>query len=159
MPRYERTLKILGGLRTHLLGTAISLINGCSHCTYADVYAFQLIYLRERGAVFPLDEHEVGQLCGQAPAVIRNHLIKALKQADLYSEVWWLNRTIELTLAEDRRPTEADDIRLAHLVRMIGVLNSVGIASQTPPDEAHDRVNRDDALKLRYAGLRASAAI
>lgn len=48
MPRYLLTLRAYGGLRTHLIGAVISLLNGCPYCTHGEGYAFQLIYLRER---------------------------------------------------------------------------------------------------------------
>ncbi len=156
MPRYERTLKRFGGLRTHLLCTVISLINGCPYCTYGHAYAFHLIHLRERGYMFPLDEHAIGQLRGMAPAVVRHHLVEALRKVNLHDEVPRLERVIALTAAEDRRPTEPDDVRLAHLVRMFAVLNSVGISSRTAPDQAHDPINKNAPLKQLYAGLRAA---
>lgn len=161
MPRYLRTLRVFGGLRTHLVGATISLINGCPHCTYGDAYAFQLIHLHERGSVFPLDEHEMGELCGQAPAVIRHRLTDALQRAGLHAEIPTLDRTIALTLGQDRRPTEPDDIRLAHLVRMLGVLNAVGTNNGVARvfDEAHDPVNKNVKLKHRYAGLRAATSV
>ncbi|MDQ3577354.1 MAG: hypothetical protein M3443_07070 [Actinomycetota bacterium] len=159
MPRYERTLKAFGGLRTHLLSTTISVINGCPYCTFGHAYAFQLVHLRERGYLFPLDEHAIGQLRGSAPAVIRDHLVDALQRVNLHGEVPWLDRTIALTLGAEPRRDEPDDARLAHLVRMFGVLNSVGIASQTAPDEAHDPVNRNRPLKQLYAGLRAATSM
>lgn len=40
IPRYDRTLAALGGLRTHLMCVAISLINGCGHGTTGHVTAF-----------------------------------------------------------------------------------------------------------------------
>ncbi len=161
MPRYLRTLRAFGGLRTHLVGAAISLINGCPYCTYGEAYAFQLIHLRERGFLFPLDEHGMGQLCGKPPAVIRNRLVEALQHAGLHAEVPALDRAIELTIAPDLRPTERDDIRLVHLVRMLGSMNSIGIANgvQQASGEALDSVNKDSALKQRYAGLRAAPSM
>lgn len=158
LPRYKRTLKAFGGVRTHLLCVAISLINGCPYCTFGHAYAFELAYLRDHGRLFPLGEHAIGTLRGLAPAMIRHRLVDALRCAGLHTEVRWLDRTIVLALAEDQRPTDRDDVHIAHLVRMFGVLNSVGIASRTAPDEAHSPLNKDDALKLRYARLRAAAS-
>ncbi len=158
MPRYLCTLKVYGGLRTHLIGATVSLINGCPYCTYGEAYACQLIHLRERGFLFPLDEHGMGQLCGKPPAVIRNRLVDALQEAGLHAEVPVLDRAIELTIAPDPRPTERDDIRLGHLVRMLGSMNSIGITNgvQQASGEALDPVNKDGALKRRYTGLRAA---
>lgn len=157
MPRYELTLRRLGGLRTHLLSTAISLINGCRYCTFGHAYAFELIYLRDQGRLFPLDEHEITALQECRPSEIRDSLAAALVQAGLPGEVAWLDRLIALH-AGTRQPHGRDDARIAHLVRMFGVLNECGIAGAVIPDQAHDPSNKDSALKHRYTTLRADAA-
>lgn len=156
MPRYERTLKVHGGLRTHLMAIAVSLVNGCSYCTFGHGYAFQLIYLRDHGRLFPLDEYELGKLLGQRPGVIRGRLVEALRCAGLHGEIRWLDRAVALATG-DARPTDPDEVRVAHLVRMFRVLNSVGITRGVDPDEAHDPTNKDDDLRLRYDRLRESA--
>ncbi len=155
MPRYERTLKVHGGLRTHLMAVAISLVNGCQYCTFGHAYAFELHYLREHARLFPLDENDVEQLLGLPPAVIRARLVEALQRAGLHGEVRWLDRAIALAIG-DARPSDQDEVRVAHLVRMFRVLNSVGIARRVRPDQAHDPLNKDARLKLRYARLRTS---
>lgn len=156
MPRYERTLRAFGPIRTHLICTAVSLVNGCRYCAYGHGYALELAYLRERGRLFPLGAHAMVLLRGLPPGLMRHRMVGAAQRAGLHSEVRWLERAFELTLAEDRRPTEEDDIRIAHLVRMFGLLNSVGISSDTEPDQAHSPLNKDRALKLRHSGLRTA---
>ncbi|MEL6880694.1 MAG: hypothetical protein AAGM27_03155 [Cyanobacteria bacterium J06554_3] len=42
MPKYERILESWGPIRTHLLATEISTLNGCAYCTHGHAYAFQL---------------------------------------------------------------------------------------------------------------------
>jgi len=154
MPRYQWTLRRFGGLRTHLLCVAISLVNGCAYCTFGHAYALELTYLRDQGRLFPLDEQAIGQLAGLPPATIRR-LVDALQDAHLHAEVRWLDCVFALT-AGGQLPTDRDDVRIAHLVRMFGVLNSVGSASRILPGEAYDPLNRDDVLKRRYATLRAA---
>lgn len=156
MPRYERTLRVFGPLRTHLLAVAISLANGCRYCTFGHAYALQLTYLRARDALFPLDEHAITGLHRLSPDEIRGRLIAAAEQAGLDDEGPWIDRTLELTTGA-RQPTEPDDARPAHLVRMFGVLNACGIAGNVEPDQAHDPANRDHALRDRYAQLRTAA--
>ncbi|WP_028922031.1 hypothetical protein [Pseudonocardia acaciae] len=156
MPRYERTLRAFGPVRTHLICTLISLVNGCRYCTYAHGRALQLAYLHHYQRLFPLSEHAIGRLRGMPPGAIRHCMVTAAHNAGLYNEVRWLDRAIELTLAEDRSPTERDDVRVSHLVRMFSVLNSVAIASNIDPDEAHSPLNKDRALTLRYDNLRAA---
>jgi len=155
MPRYERTLKAFGGVRTHLLCTTISLINGCRYCTAGHAYALQLIYLRERGRLFPLDDDAISQLDGLDRAELQARLASALAAAGLGEEVPWVERLFDL-IAEQRRPADGDDARIAHLVRMFAVLNACGIAGSVGPDQAHDPVNRDAALRERYRQLRTT---
>lgn len=158
MPRYGRTTKALGEVRTHLLCLAISLLNDCEYCSVAYGYALELAYVHEHGRLFPIGEREIGTLRGMPPAVIRYHLIEAAQNAGLHADVASLDRTITLVLCEDRRPTDLDDIRIAHLVRMISRLNSIAIASGIAPDEAPTPLNKDRALKLRLAMLRNATA-
>lgn len=153
MPRYERTLKAFGGLRTHLLAVAISLVNGCRYCTYGHGYALELIYFRDHGALFPLGAKELDELVGRPEAVIRRQLVDALEEARQHTEVAPLDRAFALHAGG--LPTERADLRIAHLVRMFGVLNSVGIASQAPPDQAHDPLNKNLVLKHCHELLRA----
>lgn len=155
MPRYERTRTTFGAVRTHLLSSTISLINGCRYCTFGHAYALQLIYLRERDQLFPLDEHEITGLHGLERAQLRAQLVSTLRLAGLADEVPWVERLFALA-AEERRAADRDDARIAHLVRMFGVLNTCGIAGSVQPDQAHDPVNKDAALKARYQRLRAA---
>lgn len=155
MPRYEHTRWALGPLRTNLLATTISLVNGCRYCAFGHAYALQLVFLRDHGRLFPLDEHEIVQLCGRDGSEIRVHLARALTQACLDGEQAWVERTLAL-MSRTLRPQGRTDARLAHLVRMFRVLNGCGIAGDVPPDQAHDPVNKDRALKAHYRRLRAS---
>ena len=46
--------------------------------------------------------------------------------------------------------------RIAHLVYMFSRLNVIAIASGITPDEAPTPLNKDKALKLRYAASRVT---
>jgi hypothetical protein len=166
MPRYEGTLKAFGPLRAHLLCTVISLRNGCRYCVYAHATALQLIYLRDRDRLFPLDEHAIAELAGLEPAELRRRLAEALRRAGLPDELPWVQRLLDMadpdgqpadTEPADTEPADADDARLAHLIAMFGVLNACGIAGDVEPDQVHDQLNKDAALKQRYARLRAES--
>ncbi|WP_028924094.1 hypothetical protein [Pseudonocardia acaciae] len=157
MPKYERTLKALGETRTHLLCVGISLINGCPYCTYGHAYAFELAHLAEYGRLFPLDEQAISAMVGLPPAQVRHQLVKATQAAGLHLDALWLDRTITLATSADHRPAEPNEERIAHLVTMFGTLNRVGRTSGAEPDEAHSPLNKNVALKLRYAVMRASA--
>ena len=157
MPRYERTLRVLGPLRTHLLCTVISLYNGCRYCSYGHAYALELIYLKERDRLFPVEAREMCEWLELDPGQLRDQLVNALQSAELHVEVLWVDRALALVSAT-HRPMDSTEARIAHLVRMFQVLNAVGIASGVEPDEAHDAVNKDEELKARHAAMRRHAA-
>ena len=157
MPRYERTLRVLGPLRTHLACTTVSLRNGCRYCAYGHAYAVELVYLKDRGTVFPADAGTMSGWTGLEPSELRQRILDVLQRADLHSEVLWVDRTLAMA-SESQRPVDQDEARIAHLVRMFAVLNAVGKAGEVEPDEAHDPLNKDTELKARNAELRRSAA-
>jgi hypothetical protein len=157
MPRYERTLAAFGALRTHLVCSYVSLLRGCAYCTAGHALAFELHYLKERDKLFPLDEQAILALARLEAHVIRDRLGAALEGAGLAAECAFLDRAKAALDGGVDRPI-GDDARIAHLVRMFAVLNSCGINGAVAPDEAHDPINQDKALRQRYAALRAGAA-
>ena len=157
MPRYERTLRTLGPLRTHLACTVISLYNGCRYCSFGHLYAVELVYLEQRGKLFPLDAHSVSEWIGMHPAELRRQMVGVLQQADLHREVLWVDATLALA-GGSQRPVDAQEARIAHLVSMFRVLNDVGIAGHVEPDEAHDPLNKNVELKARHHQLRSLPA-
>lgn len=155
MPRYERTLKALGPLRTHLACVAVSLHNGCRYCTFGHAYAVELHYFQQHNRLFPVDAATIATWIGLPMADLRNRLRSTLEQAGLQVEVLWVD--LALTMTDGRQgPMDRNEGRIAHLVRMFAVLNAVGIAGKVPLDEAHDPLNKDIELKSRLAELRAS---
>lgn len=157
MPRYERTLRALGPLRTHLACALISLYNGCRYCSYGHLYAVELIYLERRGTLFPLDARSVSEWIGLRPADLRRRMVDVLQRADLHREVLWVDATLALA-SGSQRPVDAPEARIAHLVSMFRVLNDVGIAGSVEPDEAHDQLNKNLGLKARHLELRGTPA-
>ena len=157
MPRYERTLRTLGPLRTHLACAVVSLYNGCRYCSFGHLYAVELIYLQRRGKLFPLDARTVEDWIGLKPAELRHRMVDVLQRADLHGEVLWIDLTLALA-SGTQRAVDVHEARVAHLVSMYNVLNQVGISSNIDPDQAHDPINKNLALKTRHGELRASAA-
>ncbi|MFK8079016.1 MAG: hypothetical protein AB8B97_01915 [Granulosicoccus sp.] len=160
MPEYERILKTWGPIRTHLMSTAISTLNGCSYCTYGHAYAFQLQFFKKTDQLFPLDEHALIKLHGKPEKEVFDRLASALEKAQLSEEVPWLNR---LSTVRSMSPSErcaeasrgnADDKRLLHLLSMFSVLNACGLKHHVSLDEAHDPINQDKPLRARYAKRR-----
>lgn len=158
LSRYELTLRRFGKVRTHLMCVAISLVNGCRYCAHGHAHALQLAHLSDGGTLFPLDNEAIDRLRGLPAAHIRNNLVDALERARLHAEVIPLDRTFAL-MAGVYPPIDHDDLQIAHLITMFGMLNSVGIADQTPIDEAHDPLNRNPALKRSYTVLRAALSV
>jgi hypothetical protein len=156
MPRYERTLRALGPLRTHLACTLISLCNGCRYCAFGHLYAVELVYLDQHGTLFPLDARSVPEWIGLRPTELRKRMVAVLQQAGLHSEVRCVDTTLAMASGA-QRPVDAQEARIAHLVSMFRVLNDVGIAHSVEPDEAHDPLNKDTELKTRHHELRGAS--
>ncbi len=159
LPPYESTMKLLGPRRTHLLCIEASLLNGCAYCVHAHAYAFQLYYFGERKSLFPLDEHAMVALRDGTDAEVREKLHAALEETTLTQELADFN---ELWAMKFSNAEARDDLhhRIRHILSMFETLNYCGIDAQTPFDHAHDPINKDAALKLRYAEARlASAAV
>ena len=156
MPRYERTVRTLGPLRTHLACTLISLYNGCRYCSFGHLYAVELIYLEQHSTLFPLDARSVPEWIGLHPTDLRRRMVDVLQQAELHSEVLWVDATLALASGA-QRPVDAQEARIAHLVSMFRVLNDVGIANNVEPDEAHDPLNKNVRLKSRHHELRGAS--
>jgi alkylhydroperoxidase family enzyme len=155
MPRYERTLRVLGPLRTHLACTVVSLVNGCRYCSYGHAYAAELVFLRDRGTLFPVDAQTMSTWTGLPPTELRQRVVEVLERADLHGEVLWVDRALALA-AGAQQPVDAHEARIAHLVAMFAVLNAIGRAGDVEPDEAHDPVNKDEWLTARHRELRGS---
>jgi hypothetical protein len=156
MPRYEQTRTALGPIRTHILCTAISVLNGCRYCTYGHAYALELCYLIEHGTLFPLDEEQIVGLSKLSEQDMVAQFQQALLVAGLPHEVEVLHRLLQLR-SRTVAPLDAHDRRLQHLIDMLAVLNSCGIRGKIPPDQAHDPINRNLSIKQRYAEARCRA--
>jgi hypothetical protein len=156
LPRYLWTLHVLGPLRTHLACVVISLHNNCRYCASGHAYALELVYLRDRGHLFPVDARTLAGWMDLEPRELASRLHGVLREADLHVEALWVDRTLALA-AGTQQPTDAAEVRIAQLVRMLGRMNSIIIDGDTEPDGAQSPINKDAAIKARYAQLRARA--
>ncbi len=154
MPRFLISLRVLGPIRTHLACIAISLRNGCTYCAFSHAYALELIYLRDRDRLFPLGAATIATWLDMDGRELRRRLRDILQRADLHAEAIWVDRTLDL--AEGARPADREEIRLAHLIRMVGTMNAISIDGGIQPTGAHDPVNKDTKLKARHAAMRAT---
>jgi alkylhydroperoxidase family enzyme len=157
MPRLLWTMHVLGPLRTHLAAAAISLYNGCTYCAYGHAFALELIYLRDRGRLFPVSAGTIATWQDLPPRELAQRLRRVLQEAGLHAETLWVDRTLALA-AGTARPVDADEARIAHLVRMLGRMNRIAVEAGVEPDEAQNPINKDRALKQRYVELRAAAS-
>ena len=155
LPKYERAIVDLGPLRANLICAIASLMNGCSYCTYAHGRAFELYYFEKHDKLFPIDDHQLISLIPLTDEAVRAELEHALREAGLPEEVEIFHRLYALKL-ENATP-RADEAFLVHAIRMFDTLNYCSIDSQIAIDEAHDRINKDDKLKARYAEARLAA--
>jgi alkylhydroperoxidase family enzyme len=155
MPRLLLTMHVLGPVRTHLAAVAISLHNGCTYCAYGHAFALELIYLRDRGRLFPIDARTLAGWQDLPPHELGRRLRRVLQDAGLHTEAIWADRTLALA-AGVTRPIDSDEARIAHLVRMLGRMNRIAVEAGIEPDEAQNPVNKNRRLKERYAELRAA---
>jgi hypothetical protein len=155
-PRYLLTLYVLGPVRTHLACLTISLFNGCTYCAYGRAHALELIYLRERGRLFPVDACTLSGWRDVTRRELSLRLRGVLEEAALHAEVVWVESTLAL-VSGDSVPIDATERRIEHLCRMVSTMNRIAIEAGVQPDQAHDTVNKDVALKARLAELQSSA--
>lgn len=155
MPRYLWTLHVLGPVRTHLAAVAISLHNSCTYCAYGHAYALELIYLRDRGRLFPVDAATLAGWRDLPSRELGSRLRRALQEAGLHVETLWVDRTLALARGE-QQPVDGTEVRIAHMVRMLGRMNRIAAEAGVEPDEAQNPVNKNGALKARHAQLRAA---
>jgi hypothetical protein len=156
-PRYLATLYVLGPVRTHLACLTISLHNGCTYCAYGRAHALELIYLRDRGRLFPVDAHTLASWNDLSRRELSSRLRGVLESAGLHAEVIWIERTMALVTG-DTTAMDSTEARIAHLCSMVGTMNGIAVESGITPDAAHDTVNKDVALKARLAELMSSGA-
>ena len=156
LPRYESLMKVWGPLRTHLLCIEASLVNGCSYCTYAHAYAFQLHYFKREGRLFPIDEHGMVALRESDDDALRARWQEALTEAGLDEEQKLFDRLWRIKF-EGEPASDKVGAGIRHILNMFEMLNFCGVIAQTPFDHAHDPINKDEALKKKYAEARLAA--
>jgi hypothetical protein len=153
--RFDRAMRTLGPLRTHLACVAISLVNGCRYCAHA--------HAQRRGAAPPGPARPAlprvrghGRGPGRACPATRCAPACATRccAPDLHVEQIWVDRALEL--ADGGQPIDEQETRMAHLVGVLDTLNAVGVVGDPPLDEAHDPLNKDTRLKTRLAALRSA---
>jgi hypothetical protein len=153
-PRYLWSLHVLGPVRFHLACVAISLHNNCTYCAFGHAYALELVYLRDRDRLFPLDARTLAGWLDLEPRELERRLHGVLHEAGLHVEAMWVDRTLALACGV-QQPVDSVEARLAHLVRMLGTINKIAVDSKVEPDEAQNPVNKNSEIKARYAELRA----
>jgi hypothetical protein len=154
-PRYLWSLHLLGPTRFHLACAVISLHNNCTYCAHGHAYALELVYLRERNRLFPLDAGTMAGWLDMEPRELQRRMHCVLQEAGLHVEALWVDRTLALATGR-HKPMDTTEARIAHLVDMIGTINRIAVQNQVEPDEAQNPVNKDAEVKARHAALRAN---
>jgi hypothetical protein len=157
MPRFMISRAVLGPVRVHLTCIITSLRNSCIYCAYGHAYALELIYLRDHGRLFPMNVGLLDDWLGIDPRVLRRRLHAVLVEAGLHAETIWADRIIALADG-DQQPVDATEARIAKLMRMVTTMNVIANAADATPQEAHDPVNKNAAVKARHAALRAASS-
>lgn len=158
MPRYLIATATIGPVRVHLACIVAALRNGCVYCAYGNIYALELIYLRDRGCLFPWDASALEDWTDLDPRTMRRRLHSVLVEAGLHTEAIWADRI--LALADGfQQPVDTAETRIAHILRMATTMNRIAKAGGAVPDEAHDPVNKNAAVKMQHAALRAASSI
>jgi hypothetical protein len=154
-PRYLWTLHVLGPIRFHLACMAISMHNNCTYCAFGHAYALELVYLRDRDRLFPIDAGTLAGWLDLHPRELQRRLHHLLQEAGLHVEALWVDRTLALATGR-HEPVDATEAKIAHLVRMVGRINRIAVENRVEPDEAQNPVNKDATIKARYAELRGA---
>ncbi len=115
-PRYLTTLHVLGPVRTHLAALVVSLHNGCIYCAFGHGYALELLYLRDRDRLFPLDARTLRGWLGLEPRELADRMREVLHDAACTPRLW-VDQTLAV-LRGQHPPVDAAEVRLAHLVAM-----------------------------------------
>ena len=154
MPKYENTLKEWGPIRTHLIATQISVLNGCPYCTYGHAYALQLHYFKHTKGLLPVDEHGMVNWHRMDESEIIKRFREVVESSDLKSDLPFFDRLLTLRHEQDKA-TSDDDKKIVHLIEMFQFLNQCGINGNTPSDQAHDPINKETELRQEYSRLRS----
>ncbi|MBA3533857.1 MAG: hypothetical protein H0T73_18215 [Ardenticatenales bacterium] len=153
MPTYEKTLDDWGAIRTHLLATEISVLNGCSYCTYGHASALQLHYYKDYGKLLPSDEDQIASWHSVSEDETVDRFRELIGSAELSSELPILERMLVLRRGSEE-PTSEEDRKIVHFIKMFQLLNRCGINAKTSHDQAHDPINKDSALREQYQQVR-----
>ncbi len=153
LPNYEDTMKKWGPIRTHLLCLEASLLNGCSYCVHAHAYAFQLHYFKQKNALFPLDEHALIALRDNNDEELKSALRAALLASQVPEDAELLDELWEQKFSSGPAQTDSER-RIRHILQMFEMLNFCGIDRRVSFDHAHDPINKDQALRRKYAAAR-----
>ncbi len=154
---YDGLFERWGPLRTHLLASSLSALNGCRSKTQKHIRSFQLHYFKARGRLFPIDEAEFLALTEAGPDEMIESLVAHLVRANLAEETDPLRRTFELYVF----PSKAKDGRDGRLMELIEILSAAGDdshAEASPTDMDYDAIVSDADLSARYDALRQQAA-
>ncbi len=149
MPKYEKILKRMGPISTHLLAVEISALNGCPYCTFGHAYAFQLHFFKKFKTLFPVDEYEMTSFCHLNRSATIEKIRNMLTNGKLFDQLPYFEQMMKI-MDQELVPNSDEEQDISHLIQMFGFLNTCGIEGKTQHDEAHDPINKNEDLKKVY---------
>lgn len=129
--------------------------NGCRWCSKGHLRAANLVFLRETGALFPLDEANMDEWQTLRDADLVQLLTKALRDADLHDQAEALQRLFDLRAGRAEATSEDDKI-LMDLVAAWDLLSECSVLVDVPEvvPALETELARDLALNEHYERLR-----
>jgi hypothetical protein len=146
-----------GPVTSQTLQSIGAMWNGCLYCARGHLYTANLYCLRDTGALFPLDERDLGAWFRTDEDALLGALLDQLEGAAFGELRGALDRQHQLRDGPLDPATPDDDLLLG-LHHAWALVNECSITVSLDLEmHAHTReMERDRALKRRYAELRAA---
>ena len=151
--QYERIIQEWGPLKTNLVASVVSNLNGSIENAKSHSRAFQLHFLAQTEGVFALDDADVLILFELRPGDMVEKLAEALLEANLPDEAEILRRSFELYVYPQKASGYIDG-KAVHLIKLLNARDGAKCASSVLKDQYEDPILYDPDLKRRYAELR-----
>jgi hypothetical protein len=156
-PIMEEAVRVFGERDSQALCGMSALFNGCPYCSVGHLLAANLLHLREKDALFPLDEQDVPALRRMRDADI----VTQVRQRLSATEPRLLARIERaLALRDETRVAEGEeDAALRALGGLWSIITECSVQFEVPASTIPplDKIAKDKALRARYAALRSEA--
>ena len=151
--QYERIIQEWGPLKTNLVASVVSNLNGSIGNAKSHSRAFQLHFLAETDGVFALDDADILMLFELRPGDMVEKLAETLIEANLPDEAEILRRSFELYVYPQKASGYVDG-KAVHLIKLLNARDGAKCASGALADQYEDPILYDPDLESRYSALR-----